>query len=200
MRTDLSHFWRTIGNRVTSPILPALSKTGVTPDILTWLGLLINIFAGTVIATGRLLTGGILVLAAGLFDILDGALARYTQKTTTFGSLLDSTFDRISEAAVLFGILFFSVSNGNDLETFLTFGVMIGSFLISYVRARSEGLGIDCRVGLFTRTERVIILALGLLLNRVLIVLIVLAVFTFVTFVQRMVHSWKQAAKQRKSN
>jgi CDP-diacylglycerol--glycerol-3-phosphate 3-phosphatidyltransferase len=177
-----------------------LCKTGITPDVLTWLGLVINIIAATVIGTGRLLIGGVLVLVAGLFDIFDGALARYTQKTSTFGSLLDSTFDRVSEAAVLFGLLFFSVTNENELETFLIFGVMIGSFLISYVRARSEGLGIDCRIGLFTRTERVIILALGLLFNQVLIALIVLAVFTWITFIQRMVYTWKQAAKQRKSN
>ncbi len=194
------NFWRSIANRITSPVLPVLSKTGITPDIITWLGLVINIFAAAVIATGRLLIGGILILVAGLFDIFDGALARYTQKTSIFGSLLDSTFDRISEAAVLFGLLFLSVSNENILETFLIFGVMIGSFLISYVRARSEGLGIDCRTGLFTRTERVIILALGLLLNQVLIVLIVLVVFTWFTFVQRMVYTWKRAAKQRRSN
>jgi CDP-diacylglycerol--glycerol-3-phosphate 3-phosphatidyltransferase len=133
--------------------VPTLSRTGITPDILTWLGLVLNIITATVIATGHLLIGGVLVLVAGLFDIFDGALARYTQKTTTFGSLLDSTFDRISEAAVLFGLLFFSVTNENVLETFLIFGVMTASFLISYVRARSEGLGIDCRTGLFTRTE-----------------------------------------------
>ena len=185
-------FRRTISNRITRPLVPFLSKIGLTPDVVTWIGLVINFAAAAVVALGHLLTGGILLLVAGLFDILDGALARYANKTTTFGAILDSTFDRLSEAVLLCGLLVYSVLNGHTIELYLIFAVLVGSFLVSYVRARAEGMGIECRVGLFTRAERVIILALGLLLNQVLIALIVLALFSFFTFGQRMFHVYRK--------
>ena len=148
------------------------------------------------VALNHLLIGGVLVLVAGLFDILDGALARFTNRTTRFGALLDSTFDRLSEALLLFGLLILYLNSDYTIEILLIFGVMVGSFLISYIRARAEGLGIECKTGLFTRAERVIILALGLIVNQVLIALIILAVFTFITVVQRLVHVWQQTRKQ----
>ena len=186
-------FRRTISNRITRPLVPFLSKIGLTPDVVTWIGLVINFAAAAVVALGHLLTGGILLLVAGLFDILDGALARYANKTTTFGAILDSTFDRLSEAVLLCGLLVYSVLNGHTIELYLIFAVLVGSFLVSYVRARAEGMGIECRVGLFTRAERVIILALGLLLNQVLIALIVLTLFSFFTFGQRMFYVYRKA-------
>jgi CDP-diacylglycerol--glycerol-3-phosphate 3-phosphatidyltransferase len=136
------------------------------------------------------------VLVAGLFDILDGALARFTNRTTKFGAILDSTLDRLSEALLLFGLLILYLNSAYTIEILLIFGVMVGSFLISYIRARAEGLGIECKTGLFTRAERVIILALGLIVNQILIALIILAVFTFITVVQRIVHVWQQTRKQ----
>lgn len=190
-------FRRTISNRITGPLVPFLHKIGLTPDIVTWTGLIVTIGAAAVVATGRLLTGGILLLVAGLFDILDGALARFSSKTTTFGAILDSTFDRLSEAIILFGLAIFSIRQGNTVDLYLIFAVLVGSFLVSYVRARAEGMGIECRVGLFTRAERVIILALGLLVNQVFIALIVLAVFCFFTFGQRMVHIYCKAKNKK---
>src|SRR4030042_1346399 len=91
--------------KITGPLIPLLIKMKLTPDIITWIGLLINIIASAFVATNYLLVGGLLVLLSGLFDILDGALARHTNKTTRFGALLDSTFDRLSEALLLIGIL-----------------------------------------------------------------------------------------------
>jgi CDP-diacylglycerol--glycerol-3-phosphate 3-phosphatidyltransferase len=182
--------------KVTGPLIPLLVKMRLTPDILTWIGLLINIIASAFVATNYLLIGGLLVLLSGLFDILDGALARYTNKITRFGALLDSTFDRLSEGLLLFGLLILYVKGEHVLEILLIFAVMIGSFLISYIRARSEGLDIECRTGLFTRTERVILLALGLMVSQVLITLIILAVFTFVTTIQRLVYVWQQIRKE----
>ena len=182
--------------KITGPLVPCLSKTGLTPDILSWVGLVISATAAALIALNHLLIGGVLVLVAGLFDILDGALARFTNHTTKFGALLDSTFDRISEALLLAGLLVLYLNNTQTIEIPLIFGVMVGSFLISYIRARAEGLGIECKTGLFTRAERVIILALGLMVNQVLIALIVLAVFTFITVIQRIVHVWRQTRNQ----
>jgi CDP-diacylglycerol--glycerol-3-phosphate 3-phosphatidyltransferase len=184
--------------------MPAISRTGLTPDILTWTGLMINIAAGTMVALGHFLIGGLLMLFSGLFDILDGALARYIQKTTKFGALLDSTLDRLSEAVLLFGLLVYSITGAYILEQYLIFGVLIGSFLVSYIRARAEGLGIECKVGLFTRTERVILLALGLIFSFIpyllVIILIILALFSFVTVVQRLVYVYIQTRKQNNSN
>jgi len=190
---------RSLAYRITGPIVRILSKSGVTPNSLTLANLALNIVAAYVIATGHFLLGGVLVLIAGLFDLLDGAVARFTKQATKFGAVLDSTVDRISEAATLCGLLIWYVSQeGTTLEIVLALVVLIGSFLVSYIRARAEGVGWQCQVGLFTRAERVIILAVGLLLNRILVhsvfvALCILAVFVFVTVVQRLVYLWKQA-------
>ena len=151
-----------------------------------------------------------MVLVAGFFDILDGALARLTKKVTPFGGVLDSTFDRLSEAAVLLAIL---VAFGRSpWLVLLVFLALLGSLLVSYVRARAEGAGLECQVGLFTRAERVVVLALGLLLSYIeapreifaflgnppislVIALAIIAVFSFFTFGQRLVYVWRQARR-----
>jgi len=181
IRKDLAH-------RITNPIIGILSKSGIKPNALTFIGLALNIAAAYVIATGHFLFGGVLVLISGLFDLLDGALARFTGQTTQFGAILDSTVDRISEAAILCGVLIWYIPKEGTLEIVLIFAVLTGSFLVSYVRARAEGLGLQCQVGLFTRAERVIVLAIGLLVNQVFIALCVLAVFVYVTVIQRLVY------------
>ncbi len=183
---------RNLAYRITNPIVGILSKIGITPNALTFINLALNIVAAYVIATGHFLLGGGLVLVSGLFDLLDGALARFTKQTTKFGAILDSTVDRISEAAILCGLLIWYLARGGRLEIVLIFAVLIGSFLVSYVRARAEGLGWQCQVGLFTRAERVIVLAIGLLINQIFIALCVVVVFVFITVVQRLVYLWKQ--------
>lgn len=183
---------RNLAYRITNPIVGILSKSGITPNALTLINLALNIVAAYVIATGHFLLGGVLVLVSGLFDLLDGALARFTKQTTKFGAILDSTVDRISEAATLCGLLIWYLGRGGRLEIVLIFVVLIGSFLVSYVRARAEGLGWQCQVGLFTRAERVIVLAIGLLINQIFIALCVVVVFVFITVVQRLVYLWKQ--------
>jgi len=185
---------RNLAHRITDPIVGILSKSGITPNALTFINLALNIAAAFIIATGHFLLGGILVLVAGLFDLLDGALARFSKQTTRFGAILDSVADRISEAAIFCGLLVWYIpQQGTSLEIVLIFVVLIGSFLVSYIRARAEGLGWQCQVGLFTRAERVIVLAVGLLINQIFIVLCVLVVFVFFTVVQRLVYLWKQS-------
>jgi CDP-diacylglycerol--glycerol-3-phosphate 3-phosphatidyltransferase len=183
---------RNLASRITNPVVGILSKSRITPNALTFINLALNIVAAYVIATGHFLLGGVLVLVSGLFDLLDGALARFTKKTTKFGAILDSTVDRISEAAILCGLLIWYLARGGSLEIVLIFVVLIGSFLVSYIRARAEGLGWQCQVGLFTRAERVIVLAIGLLVNQIFIALCVLVVFVFITVVQRLIYLWKQ--------
>ena len=186
IRKDLAH-------RITDPIVSILSKSGITPNALTFINLALNIVAAYVIATSHFLLGGVLVLVSGLFDLLDGALARFTKQSTKFGAILDSTVDRVSEAAILCGLLIWYIPRGASLEIVLIFAALIGSFLVSYIRARAEGLGWQCQVGLFTRAERVIVLAIGLLINQIFIALCVLVVFVFITVVQRLVYLRKQA-------
>ena len=195
---SLSEIQESAARQITKPILPILSKSRLKPNTLTWIGLAINVVTAGTIAFNHLIVGGFLVLFSGLFDILDGALARSTKQTTRFGAFLDSTVDRISEAVLFLGLLvwYINVKPGSAVEIVLIFLALMGSFLTSYLRARAEGLGIDCRIGLFTRAGRVIILALGLLLSYIpgalLGALGVLVVFSFVTVVQRLVHVWLQ--------
>jgi len=191
---NLADIRRNLARCITDPIVGILSKSGITPNALTIINLALNIAAAFIIATGNFLLGGILVLVAGLFDILDGALARFIKQTTRFGAILDSVVDRISEAAILCGLLIWYIpQQGTNLEIVLIFIVLIGSFLVSYIRARAEGLGWQCQVGLFTRAERVIVLAIGLLINQIFIILCVLVFFVFFTVVQRLIHLWKQS-------
>lgn len=190
---NLINIRRNLAYRITDPIVRILSKSGITPNALTFINLALNIVAAYVIATGHLLLGGVLVLVAGLFDLLDGALARFTKQTTRFGAILDSVADRISEAAILCGLLIWYIPQEEaSLEIVLIFVVLIGSFLVSYIRARAEGLGWQCQVGLFTRAERVIVLAIGLLINQIFIALCVLVIFVFITVVQRLIYLRKQ--------
>jgi len=195
---NLADLRRMAGRRITEPLNAILVKSRLKPNTLTWCALVISLIAAATIATDHLIIGGFLVLISGLFDILDGSLARLTNQSTRFGALLDSTFDRISDAAILLGILVLYAREDNMAVILLIFLALVMSLLTSYVRARAEGIGIGCPVGLFTRTERVIILALGLLLTplfkfSILIALLLLVVLGFVTVIQRLVHVWRQA-------
>jgi len=174
-----------------------LVRMRLTPNAISWFGFVLALVAAALIATGHLFAGGILVLVAGFFDILDGALARRLKKTTPFGAVLDSTLDRLSEAVLLLAILL--AFGGSALIALLVFLALLCSLLVSYVRARAEGAGLECGVGIFTRAERVVVLVLGLLLSGIayalIIALAIIVVFSFVTFVQRLVYVWRQTRK-----
>jgi len=182
---------RTAGNYLTQPAVRFLARISITPSIITWFGFLLAVGAAALIVTGHLFAAGFVVLFAGFFDMLDGALARYTNQTTCFGAVLDSTLDRLSEAVLLIGILLY-VGNQSLVAVLLVFLALFGSLLVSYIRARAEALDLECQVGLFTRAERVIVLALGLLLNQIVIALAIIVVFSFFTFGQRLIYVWQQ--------
>lgn len=193
---------KAIAYYLTQPAVRLLARTPVTPDALSWFGFLVTVGAAVLVATGHLLVAGLVVLGAGYFDILDGALARSTNRVTRFGAVLDSTLDRLAEAALLFGILglflfteappFLFTFLAQEWSILLVFATLLGSFLVSYIRARAEALGLECPVGLFTRTERVIVLALGLLLNQVTVALAIIVLLSFITVSQRLVYVWRQ--------
>ena len=152
---NLQETRRNLAFRITSPIVGILSKSSITPNTLTLINLALNIGAAYVIAMGHLVLGGALILGSGLFDLLDGALARFSKHTTKFGAVLDSTVDRISEAATLSGLLIWYVpQEGATLQIVLVLVVLVGSFLVSYIRARAEGLGWQCQIGFFVYQGR----------------------------------------------
>lgn len=185
-----------LSNYVTQPVVKLLAKTPLTPNAISWLGFLITIGAAALIGTGHLLAAGVVVLFAGLFDMLDGALARATNKVTRFGGVLDSTLDRLSEAALLLGILVIYARGQQVGESILVGLALTSSITVSYLRSRIEALGIDCKVGWFTRPERVIVLALGLMLSQfqyvLVIALSIITFFSFFTAGQRLIHAWHQ--------
>ena len=174
-----------------------LARTPLTPNAITWLGFVLILGAAALVGTGHPFAAGFVVLAAGFFDILDGALARHIGKVTPFGGLLDSTLDRLSDAAILIAILVFFE---NTLWlVLLVFLAMVASLLVSYVRARALNAGLEPGRGIFTRAERVIVLALGLLLssldNALVIALAVIAAFSFFTAGQRLFYAWRNQKK-----
>ena len=190
---------------IVTMIVRPLVGLGVTPNTLTVLGLILSILTAVVIAQGLFLAGGLLVLFAGIFDMFDGAMARARNASTTFGAFFDSTLDRYSESIILFGLLFFALYKPVIQESIwpyqyeqswmiiLVFMATVGSFMVSYAKARAEGLGLECKTGLLARPERVVILAIGLLVGAVFWALVILAVFSNVTAIERIVHVWRTA-------
>jgi CDP-diacylglycerol--glycerol-3-phosphate 3-phosphatidyltransferase len=188
-------FSERIGNLVRHRLLAighALAWIGFTPNILTITGVLLNLGVAIVIATGHPMIGGFLLLVASAFDMLDGAVARATGLTSPFGGFLDSTLDRYSEALVFGGVLIYLLDT-DDAErgAILTFIATVGALLISYARARAEAAGYKASVGLVARPERVILLALCLIIKQPLWALWILAIATHLTALTRIVHVWR---------
>lgn len=185
---------------VTKPLVTALAKTPVTPNMVTWLGFLVVLGAAALVYLGHPFAAGWVMLFSGCFDFVDGALARGTNRVTKFGGILDSTLDRISEAAMLLGVMGFYINRPDIFQSWI---VMLGglaivaSFMVSYIRSRAEAAGLNCQVGISTRPERVVVLGLGLLLSPLshyflVGALGVIAVLSSITVVQRLVYVWQQ--------
>jgi len=179
------------------PIVGVLAAMGVPPLFVSMVGLALSLYGASLVASDRLPLSGLILLLAGLCDVLDGDLARRRGVSSRFGAFIDSTLDRVTEFAYFGGILLYIVRRPggfNDWEIVVAFVALAGSVLTSYARARAEGVGIECKVGLVERPERVVALALGLLVGYRLLILImvVLAVTTLATFVHRVVHVYRQ--------
>lgn len=169
-----------------------MARTGISPNAVTALGLAGSLGAAALVAGGYFLIGGLLVMAAAALDLLDGAMARVTGRVTPFGGVFDSVLDRLGEAAVLGGVLFYFSQGGHRQEVMLTFIAVVGAIMVSYVRARAEASGLTMKEGLFTRPERVIVLGLGLVIDQMLIALWVLAVVSVFTALQRLYTVWRR--------
>ena len=176
------------------PVTGVLAKMGVSPNMVTFAGLLGAGVSAWLISEGMLWAGGVVMLLAGVLDLFDGSLARSTGKESPFGALLDSVVDRVSEIVVLLGLLIHYARSDSLEGTVLVYLAVGGSVMVSYLRARSEGLGIDCKVGIMTRPERVAALGVGMIIAHwfpivMLVVLGIIAALTTLTTAQRLIHT-----------
>ena len=174
----------------------------VTPNQLTVAGMLVVFVGAGLVATGHLLPAGIVLAVGACFDILDGALARATRRSHPYGAFLDSTTDRFAEAAVYVGLAAYYVGLPNPRPAVL--GVLlalVGSFSVSYVRARAQSLGFKCDSGLFARPERIVATIVGLVFGGFVLFWVIwaLALLTILTAVQRIIEVWRQARAERPS-
>lgn len=198
---------------IINPLIKGMIKVGITPNFITTMGFLLNL-----VATGMFIWaaeyasteefcligwGGGVILFAGLFDMMDGRLARMGNMSSKFGALWDSTLDRYSELFTLFGIAIYLLLNDWVWSGVITFFAMVGSVMVSYVRARAEGLDIECKVGLMQRPERVVLTALGAIFCGIfenvwvlVVPMIVIAVLANITAFWRVAHCYKELSKK----
>jgi phosphatidylinositol alpha-mannosyltransferase len=172
--------------------------SGISPNTMTTIGLLLTLSVTATLASGYHVWGGILVLVTSAFDMLDGALARATNKKSAFGAFFDSTVDRYTEALILLGLLlYYDHLPTAGYEVMWIYLAIVGSLMVSYTRARAEALGFECKVGLLGRPERIILLSLGLLVGWVSFALVTLAIFTNFTAAQRIFHVWREDRRRQ---
>ena len=181
------------GGYIVDKIVRALALSRINPNFLTFLGLMINIVAAWQFARGRFLAAGLVVIGAGIFDLVDGPVARRTNRVTRFGGFLDSVVDRYSDLALYMGLLVYYASISRFFYIVLTAIVMTGSVLVSYTRARAENSIPSCKVGFLERPERIVLIIIGALFNRMAPVLWVIGVLSNVTVVHRMIYTWEQS-------
>jgi CDP-diacylglycerol---glycerol-3-phosphate 3-phosphatidyltransferase len=207
---------KALANGALEPVVAGMAAIGLRPNHLTVLGFTLSLGAGYAFALGRFRTGAMIATVSGLFDILDGQLARRTNTITRFGAFFDSTLDRMADAALLLGFAGFymiglldmaenpqrvlaNLQRGLEPITWAVLAVLamlavVGSFMVSYTRARAEGLGLDCKVGWFERPERIVLIIIMGLAGVGPVIpagLLILTGLSFATAFQRMAHVWK---------
>ncbi len=182
----LSKYGRPLFTDPLSRLAYYLHHLGVTPNALTYSGFVLTVITAFVLATGAFRWGGILLLLAALFDMLDGAVARFTKQMSTFGAFLDSTLDRYSESVTFLALAyFFSRGPSTRTELVLIMFILVGSLMVSYTKARAEALQVECKAGWLQRPERIVILVVGLIVGWLEPILWLLAIFTNFTALQR---------------
>jgi len=191
-------YTRAIGvgaGKIIKMIVHGLALSRINPNILTFFGLLVNIFAACMLAVGRFRTAGVIIIFAGLFDMVDGRVARATNQVTRFGGFFDSVLDRYSDLALLMGLLVYYGTINRPPYVVLTAIVMTASVMISYARSRAENIIPTCKVGFLERPERVVLLIIGALTDRMAPVLWVIAILGNITVIHRMFFTWQEARR-----
>jgi phosphatidylglycerophosphate synthase len=184
-----------LGHFFDTPLGFIAKRIPFSPNVLSVTGFLFTIAAAFVIPR-HIVIGGILIMIGGIFDMLDGMVARTTGRATKFGAFLDSVLDRYSDAFLFLSIAWYLAAHGDHTGSFLSIGTLVGAFLISYARARAEGLGESCHTGIMERPERIILLIVATLTGRLVPVLWIMLILTHVTVVQRIYFVWKRMHRQ----
>jgi len=179
-----------LGHFLDVPLTPIAKKIPLNPNALTIIGFAVTAVAAFVIPY-NLRLGGLLILVGALFDVLDGIYARVNNKVTKFGAFLDSVLDRYSDAFIFLSVAWYLAGGDNHTGAFLSLGTLVGAFLISYARARAEGLGGECKTGIMERPERIVLLIFATMTGWLVPVLWVMLILTHVTVFQRVYHVWK---------
>lgn len=188
-------YTRAIGlgaNKIIRLIVRGLALSRINPNVLTFLGLVINIIAAAFLAFGAFRTAGLVIIFAGLFDMVDGRVARATNQVTRFGGFFDSVLDRYSDIALLVGLLVYYGTINRPSYVVLTAIVMAASVMISYTRSRAENIIPTCKVGFLERPERVVLFIIGALFDRMAPVLWVIAVLGNLTVIHRMIFTYRE--------
>jgi len=191
-------YTRAIGvscNKVIRLIVRGLALSRIHPNVLTFIGLLINIGAAVLLGAGRFRAAGSVIICAGLFDMVDGRVARETNRVTRFGGFFDSVLDRYSDLALLMGLLVYYGIINRPFYVVLTAIVMAGSVMVSYTRARAENTIPSCKVGFMERPERIVLFIIGALFDRMAQVLWVIAVLSTITVIHRMIFTYHEAKR-----
>lgn len=191
-------FTRAIGlacNRLILLIVRGLALSKIHPNVLTFFGLVINVVAAVMLSRGWFLTAGLVIIGAGVFDMVDGRVARETNQVTRFGGFFDSVLDRYSDLGLLMGLLVYYGNINRPFYVVLTAIVMAGTVMVSYTRARAENTIPSCKVGFMERPERVVLLIIGALFDRMAPVLWVIAVLSNVTVIHRMIFTYQEAKR-----
>src|SRR5258707_5247105 len=181
-----------VSGKIIDVIVRGLALSRIHPNVLTFLGLMVNSWAAFLLAAGRFQAAALVVIGAGLFDMADGRVARETNRVTRFGGFFDSVLDRYSDLALLMGLLVYYASINRFGYIVLTAIVMTGSVMVSYTRAGAENPIPKCKVGFLERPERVVLLIIGALFDRMAPVLWVLAILTNLTVIHRMIYTWQE--------
>lgn len=183
------------GKKILDAIVTSLALSRIHPNVLTFIGLLINVWAAFLFAAGKFHSAAWVVIGAGLFDMVDGRVARETNRVTRFGGFFDSVLDRYSDLFVLMGLLVYYASINRFFYIVMTAIVMTGSVMVSYTRARAENEIPKCKVGFLERPERVVLIIIGGLFDRMAPVLWVMAILANLTVIHRMIYTWQEAKR-----
>jgi CDP-diacylglycerol--glycerol-3-phosphate 3-phosphatidyltransferase len=189
-------YTRAIGlgaNKIIRLIVQGLALSKINPNVLTFIGLVINIVAAVYLAMGSFRKAGLIIIFAGLFDMVDGRVARFTNQVTRFGAFFDSVLDRYSDLALLMGLLVYYGTINRPFYVVLTAIVMTASVMISYARSRAENIIPTCKVGFLERPERVVLLIIGALFDRMAPVLWIIAILGNITVIHRMIFTYQEA-------
>ncbi len=188
MLTNVARAW---GAHLIQPVAHAFSRLGFHPNAVTVLGFLLNVGVAAILATGRLRLAGALLIATLAFDAVDGTMARTQGRVSRFGAFLDSTLDRWTELFLYSALVWHYLTVGHSVGVLLAVAAMATSFMVSYTRARAEGIGLTCKEGVFTRFERLLMLIIGLLLGFTPWALAIIAALAGITAAQRILITYR---------